>query len=83
MATTILKSIFIGALMGTMIFFAPGFIIGLAITFLIFRLMIGRKMRGGRYGEYRLAFADKVRSMSDEEYEQFKSNIHNQDRRCC
>ncbi|MES2555356.1 MAG: hypothetical protein V4604_04345 [Bacteroidota bacterium] len=83
MATTILKSILIGALMGAMIFFAPGFIIGLAITFLIFRLMIGRRMRGGRYGEYRLAFADKVRSMSDEEYEQFKSKVHSHDRHCC
>lgn len=83
MATTLLKSILIGTLMGAMIFFAPGFIIGLVITFLIFRLMIGRRMRGGRYTEYRLAFADKVRSMSDEEYEQFKSNVHTHHRHCC
>ena len=83
MATTLLKSILVGALMGAMIFFAPGFIIGLFLTFLIFRLMIGRRMRGGRTGEYRLAFADKVRSMSDEEYEQFKSNVHAHHRHCC
>ncbi|MDH4473876.1 MAG: hypothetical protein QE487_14820 [Fluviicola sp.] len=83
MATTLLKSILIGTLMGAMIFFAPGFIIGLFITFLIFRLMIGRKMRGGKYGEYRLAFADKVRSMNDEEYEQFKSNVNTHHRHCC
>ncbi len=83
MATTIFKSILIGILMGTMIFFAPGFIIGLAITMLIFRLMIGGRMRGGRYKEYRLAFADKVRSMSDEEYEQFKSKVHNHRGHCC
>lgn len=83
MATTILKSILIGALMGAMIFFAPGFIIGLALTMLIFRLMMGRRMRGGRYGEYKLVFADKVRSMSDEEYEQFKSKVHDHKHRCC
>lgn len=32
-----------------------------------------RKMKGGNYHNYKLAFADKVRSMSDEDYEQFKS----------
>lgn len=83
MATTLLKSILIGALTGAILFFAPGFIFGLFLTFLIFRLMIGRRMHRGRFGEYRLAFADKVRSMSEEEYAQFKNNAHTHHCHCC
>ncbi|MBI3240505.1 MAG: hypothetical protein HYZ43_16950 [Flavobacteriia bacterium] len=83
MATTLLKSILIGALTGAILFFAPGFIFGLFLTFLIFRLMIGRRMHRGRFSEYRLAFADKVRSMSDEEYAQFKNNMHTHHHHCC
>lgn len=75
MTKTILKSVVIGALIGVSVFFMPRFILGMFIFFGIWRLIIGRRMRGGRFIQHRLALADKIRTMSEEEYTAFKNNM--------
>lgn len=69
MIKTILKSIFVGALIGATIFFMPKFLLIPLGIFIIFRMMMWRRMRMFQY-----LFADKIRSMSDEEYTQFKES---------
>jgi hypothetical protein len=68
------KPIIAGMLTGAALFFMPFFLWRVFAFFLIggafFRLFIGRRMRSG-FG-MRPAFADKIRSMSDEEYNLFK-----------
>ncbi len=85
----ILKPILFGAILGAALFYMPFFLLRIAVVFLIigglFRLFRGRRgWRGGPHGGhgpggfragYRLAFADKVRAMSDEEYTQFKQKV--------
>ena len=75
MTKTILKSAFFGALFGALLFFVPGFILTLLIVSLVFKLVFRRKMRSGKFQQHRLAFMDKVRNMSEEEYAQFKNNF--------
>lgn len=81
MNNTFVKSIVVGALVGVAFFMMPFFLIR-AVLFIailggLFRLLGGRRLgrRGwGRgYGRgYMPAFADQIRQMSDEEYNQFK-----------
>jgi UPF0716 family protein affecting phage T7 exclusion len=75
MTKTILKSAFFGALVGALLFFVPGFILTILIVSLLFKLVFRRKMRSGKFQQHRLAFMDKVRNMSEEEYNQFKNNF--------
>lgn len=79
---SILKSIGIGILIGALAFFA----FHLVITFLIIAgiMLFFTTRRFGRRGfghqrfrEYRLAFADKIRNMNDEEYNSFRTNFEN------
>ena len=81
MTKAILKSVAIGILLGAAVFFIPKFLLGLLIILVLVRLIVGRRMgggfRAGKFGGSRFAFADKVRSMSEEEYNQFKSNFQN------
>lgn len=82
----ILKPILFGVILGAALFYIPFFLLRIAVIFLIvgglFRLFRGRRgWKGGPHGPggfrsgYRLAFADKVRAMSDEEYVQFKQKV--------
>ena len=80
----ILKLIITGAIAGAALFLMPFFIIKIAIFLLMaglfFKLFIGRRFgRPGMGGGHRFAFADKVRHMTDEEYNSFKANC---DKRC-
>ncbi len=77
MTKTILKSALFGAFFGAILFFVPGFILTMLIMALIFKLVFRRKMRSGKFQQHRLAFMDKVRNMSEEEYAQFKNNFSN------
>lgn len=78
----IFRAIIIGALAGAALFFLPffilrGFLFFLFIGFVIRLIAFGRwRRRGFGGGDFR-TFADKVRSMSDEEYNNFKQNFHN------
>jgi hypothetical protein len=82
----ILKLLLFGTLLGAALFYMPFFLLRIAVTFLIigglFRLFRGRWRKGSPgYGpgnfrlSHRLAFADKVRAMSDEEYTQFRQKV--------
>jgi hypothetical protein len=73
MTKSLITTIAKGMLIGTALFFLPPFLLLLFIPLMLFHIFMFRKMKGGNYHNYKLAFADKVRSMSDEDYEQFKS----------
>lgn len=81
MKYSILKPIVAGALIGAALFFAPFLVLRIILFVLIFglifRLFIGR--RYGRFGGPSMhpGFAEKIRSMSDEEYAQFKQKFNN------
>ena len=86
MNSQIIKTIIVGALLGAAIFAAPYFVLKAFVFLLVIGLLI-RLFRGRRY--YRrgpwgfhggMAFAEKVRSMSDDEFEEFKSNCGGYDR---
>jgi hypothetical protein len=75
MKKSIFKPIIAGVLAGAALFFMPFFLLRVFAFFLIagafFRFFIGRRMRKHGF-DIRPAFADRIRSMSDEEYNQFK-----------
>lgn len=84
MNNQLLKTILFGALLGAAIFAAPFFALKVLIFFLfigfIFRVFKGRRhYRRGYWGPGPLAYADKIRSMSDEEYEAYKEKCGNGD----
>lgn len=77
----ILKPVLFGILLGAGLFYLPFFVLRVALFFLIvgglLRLFRGRMRHGGGPwgpGNRRLAMAEKVRAMSDEEFAEFKSN---------
>ena len=75
MNSRILKLIVGGALLGAAIFFIPFFLLKVAAVILIFglfRWMFKGRGRSGRWA----GFADRIRSMSDEEYANFKAGGH-------
>lgn len=71
---SILKSIVVGVALGATLFFMPFFIIGMLFLGLFFKLMFRRKMLR-HFGTHRLAFAEKIRTMSEDEFTQFKNNF--------
>lgn len=75
MNVQVLKTIAFGALIGAALFWMPFFVLKVLIFFLIigfiFRIFRGRRY----YGPHGWAYADKIRQMSDEEYETFKSRF--------
>ena len=74
MNTHVLKTIAFGALMGATLFWAPFFILKILGFFLIAGFLF-RMFRGRRYyGPAGWGYADKIREMSDEEYDSFKQN---------
>ena len=75
MTKSIFKLILAGMLFGAVVFFMPMFILGIFIFFAIFRLFMRMTMGRGRFMEHRLAFANKIRSMSEEEYAGFKQKM--------
>ena len=77
MSRSIVKPVIAGVLIGTGLFFIPFFMLRVALFILIialvFRLFSGRRgYFDGPFKERRLAFADHIRNMSEEEYAQFK-----------
>lgn len=76
MNRSIVKPIVFGILFGTAVFFVPFLVVRTIFLFmiigLVFRLLWWGK--GGRHRQhYHLAYADKIRNMSDEEYAAFKA----------
>ena len=71
-----IKTIIAGALLGAALFYLPFFVMKVMVIFLLFGMMFrffGRH-RGYR-GPYGWAYADKIRSMSDDEYSAFKTRM--------
>ena len=87
MINSILKAIVIGILAGTTIFFMPKFLVSAIILLIVIKLLFGRGRRHmyhhrfgrHRFGDHRFAFADKIRSMNDDEYSEFKNQFGNRD----
>jgi hypothetical protein len=79
MKSSIFKPIVFGVLFGAAAFFVPFFLIKVIFFFalmsFIFRMFWWSKR--GHHLQYRLAYADKLRNMTDEEYAVFKNNVSN------
>ena len=73
------RPIVFGALFGALAFFMPFFLMKVFFFFLIAGVFIrffGRRhFRGRRWGGNPMAFADRIRGMSDEEYDTFKKEF--------
>jgi hypothetical protein len=85
MTRSILKPIIAGILLGTAAFFMPFFILK-AILFIfiigtIFRAIMWRRHYWGKW-QY-IAYTDKIRNMSEEEYKEFKDKMNNWNHNCC
>ena len=75
MTASIFKVILAGILIGAVAFFAFKVFIAFLVFGLIF-MIFGRIIHGKHgYGGHRLAFADHIRTMSDEEYAGFKNRM--------
>lgn len=78
MKNSILKTVVMGAIFGALLFFMPFFLLGLFVCFGIFGMMMRRRMHHMGYGFHQFAYADKIRNMNEEEYQNFKSKMsHN------
>ena len=63
-----------GILIGTLLFFIPPFLLLFFIPFMLLAMFFMGRMSRGNFHGHKLAFADKMRSMSEEDYQQFKTN---------
>lgn len=76
MKASIVKPVIAGMLIGAGLFFIPFFVIRVVLFILIVGLFVRLFIRPRRFGagfhQRRFAYADHLRSMSDEEYAQFK-----------
>lgn len=75
MKNSILKTVVMGALFGALVFFMPFFMVGIFFCFAIFGMMMRRRMRYMGYGFHQFAYADKIRNMNEDEYQNFKSKM--------
>jgi len=76
MRNQILKHVLVGLLLGTALYYLPFFFIGKVIFFLlVMTLIFGWFRRRRYYGPYGWNYADKIRSMSDDEYSEFKEKF--------
>ena len=77
----ILKLIITGLIAGAALFFMPFFILRIAIAvFLIaslLKLFGWRRFGSNKFGNAGFAYADKIRNMSEEEFNSFKQNNRN------
>ena len=75
----IIKPVLAGILLGAALFFIPFFVLRVAVFLLIigivFSFFAGRRRFGRRFTEGRMAFADHIRNMSEEEYSRFKAGL--------
>jgi len=66
-----LKPIVGGIILGAFIYFVPKFLLPFFAIIIFAKMIFGRR----KFAEQRLMMADKIRSMSDEEYTAFKSKV--------
>ena len=75
MKNSILKTVVMGTLFGALLFFMPFFIVGMFICFALFGFMMQRRMKHMGYGFHQFAYADKIRNMNEDEYQNFKNKM--------
>jgi len=75
MTRQILKTILIGAVVGTALFFMPFFVLKVAIFLIIAGFFLRMFTRYRWRGHYGWAYGDKIRQMSDDEYSDFKEKF--------
>lgn len=79
MNKSIFKPILAGILIGALFFLMPFFILNILFTMLIvgmiFRFFFWMRF-GSRRQYYKLAMADNIRSMSEEEYRNFRNGMY-------
>jgi hypothetical protein len=77
MTKSILKVVAAGIAIGAIAFFMPKLLIGIFIFAILMRLIFcrtGHGHCGHQHGMHRFEMADKIRSMSETEYAEFKNN---------
>lgn len=84
MNQSIFKPILFGVLFGAALFFAPFFLLKviffIALISFLCRVFFWRRGSWNHYRHYNLAFADKLRGMSDAQYAEFKNRFNDD---CC
>ncbi|MBA3664702.1 MAG: hypothetical protein H0W61_10905 [Bacteroidetes bacterium] len=85
MKRSIFKPIIAGVLIGSAAFFMPFFLLKAVFFFVIIgsivRMVMWRRYYGGAH-RYQLVNADKIRSMSEEEYTAFKNKMNSRNNQC-
>jgi uncharacterized membrane protein len=74
MKNSIFRSILIGLLLGVLVFMATKLILVLLIVAAIFKLSGKGKWKKEQWKTHKMAYADNIRTMRDEDYEKFKEN---------
>ena len=77
MTKSILKVVLVGIAIGAMAFFVPKLLAGIFIFAILVKLIFcgkGHGCCGSHHGMHRFGMADKIRSMSETEYAEFKNN---------
>ncbi len=75
MNQSVLRTVAGGILIGALAFFAFKVVIALVVVGLLFKLFGGGRYGSGRFGDHRLAFADRIRAMDEDEYQSFKTRF--------
>jgi hypothetical protein len=75
MKHSILRSILIGLLFGILFVMATKLILVLLIVCEIFKLSGKGQWKRGQWKNHKMAYADKIRNMGDEDYVNFKENF--------
>ena len=76
----IFKVIGFGILIGVVGYFAPGILLFMFLFFGLTKLFGRRRYR--HYKEYQLAYAEKLRGMSDDEFQIHQESIKDGQRHC-
>ncbi len=75
MKNSIFRSILIGLLFGVLLFMATKLIIVLLIIGAIYKLSGKGQLKREQWKAYKMAYAENIRNMGDEDYEQFRANM--------
>lgn len=75
MKNSIFKSILIGLLVGVLFIMATRIMIVVLIMGAIFKLSGKGKWKREQWRTHKLAYADKIRNMNEDDYDSFKSNF--------
>ena len=77
MKNSIFNKILIGVLIGVLAFIATKLMIVVLILAAIFKLSGKGKWKREQWKSYKLAYADNIRNMNEQDYESFKTNVGN------